>query len=243
MAENTYYTLLTSLPHIDSLFGSNITPISRIQLDRRLSMLSPEDREILVKIEYLVHWDHFGDDIKEDYLINMNDRLITQLDSSDLKELVNWRLDINTIIAALRRKVRGQQAPSNAKWSYGSRYAYIRRNWSNPNLGLSHAFPWIPVAVECLNKKDYLALEKTIMEAVWHKLNQLNARHLFDFEDVVIYLLRWNLVASWTTYNGDEALIRFNDLNQLALGEFAIQFSGTPNHIISNKINHVDSAS
>ena len=50
MAENTYYTLLTSLPHIDSLFNSKITPISRLQLDRRLSMLPPAEREMLVKV-------------------------------------------------------------------------------------------------------------------------------------------------------------------------------------------------
>ena len=53
MAENAYYTLLTSLPHIDSLFNSKITPISRIQLDRRLSMLSTADRDTLVKANIL----------------------------------------------------------------------------------------------------------------------------------------------------------------------------------------------
>ena len=41
MAENAYYTLLTSLPHIDSLFDSKITPISRIcSWTADLSMLS-----------------------------------------------------------------------------------------------------------------------------------------------------------------------------------------------------------
>lgn len=226
MAENAYYTLLTSLPHIDSLFNSKITPISRIQLDRRLSMLSTADRDTLVKVEHLVHWSHLGDEIKEDYLINLAERLLQQLDSPDLKELVNWRLDMRTIAAALRRKARGIQAPTSAKWSYGSRYAYIRRNWNHPNLGLQNAFPWIPVAVECLAKKEYLTLEKTVMEAVWNKLNELGARHRFDFEAVVIYLLRWNLVARWTAYNGDEAVVRFNELTRQALGDFARQLPG-----------------
>ncbi|WP_299726161.1 DUF2764 family protein [uncultured Endozoicomonas sp.] len=229
MADNAYYTLLTSLPHIDSLFNSKITPISRIQLDRRLSMLSTADQETLVKVEQLVHWSHLGDDVKEEYLINLAERLLQQLDSTDLKELVNWRLDMRTIAAALRRKAQGIQAPTSARWSYGSRYAYIRRNWNHPTLGLQNAFPWIPTAVECLNKKDYLTLEKTVMEAVWNKLNELSARHRFDFEAVVIYLLRWNLVARWTSYNGDEAVVRFNDLTQQALGTFAHQLPGSPN--------------
>lgn len=225
MAENTYYTLLTSLPHIDSLFNSKITPISRLQLDRRLSMLPPAEREMLVKVEQLVHWSHL-DDVKEEYLINLSERLLQEITSPDLKELVVWRLDMRTIAAALRRKARGLQAPTTARWSYGSRYAYIRRNWANPTLGLQNAFPWIPTAVECLNKKDYFTLEKTLMEAVWNKLNALSTRHSFDFEAVVIYLLRWNLVARWTAYNGDQAIVRFNELTMHALGDFANQLPG-----------------
>ena len=221
MAENAYYTLLTSLPHIDSLFDSKITPISRIQLDRRLAMLPTADRETLVKVEQLIHWSHLGEDVKEEALINMAPRLTQELDSTDLKDLVNWRLDMRTIVAALRRKAKGGQAPTNARWSYGSRYAYIRRNWSNPTLGLQHAFPWIPSAIECLSRQDYLKLEKTLLEAVWHKLNELDNKHRFDFEAVVVYVLRWNLVARWTAYNGDEAIVRFKDLTEMALGEFA----------------------
>ena len=223
MAENACYTLLTSLPHIDSLFNSKITPISRIQLDRRLSMLSVADRDTLVKVEQLVHWSHLGEEVKESYLINLAERLLQQLASPDLKELVTWRLDVRTIVAALRRKAAGMPAPTTPRWSYGSRYAYIRRNWNLPNLGLQNAFPWIPLVVECLAKKDYLTLEKTVMEAVWNKLNELGVRHSFDFEAVVIYLLRWNLVARWTAYNGDEAVVRFNELTRQALGDFAHQ--------------------
>ena len=227
MADTAYYTLLTSLPHIDSLFNSKITPISRIQLDRRLAMLSTADQETLVKVEQLVHWSHLSDEVKEDYLIHLSERLLQQLGSPDLIELVNWRLDMRTIAAALRRKANGIQAPVSAKWSYGSRYAYIRRNWNHPTLGLQHAFPWISVAVECLTKKDYLTLEKTVMEAVWNKLNELSARHRFDFEAVVIYLLRWNLVARWTSYDGEDAMVRFDELTQQALGKFAHQLPGS----------------
>lgn len=228
MADNAYYTLLTSLPHIDSLFNSKTTPISRIQLDRRLAMLSTEDRETLVKVEQLTHWSHLGEEIKEAYLINLAERMLQELDSSDLKELVNWRLDMRTIMAALRRKANGIPAPTFAKWSYGGRYAYIRRNWNHPTLCLQNAFPWITVVIECLGKKDYFTLEKTVMEAVWNKLNEFGSRHRFDFEAVVIYLLRWNLVARWTSYNGEQAVVRFNELTQQALGEFAQQLSGSP---------------
>ena len=227
MAENAYYTLLTSLPHIDSLFDSKITPISRLQLDRRLSMLSQEDRDTLIKVEQLMHWSHLGEDVDEAALIRLAARLHSELTSETLKELVNWRLDMRTVVAALRRKMRGTQAPSDPQWSYGSRYAYIRRNWSNPTLGLQHAFPWIPKVIECLGKQEYLELEKILLEAVWFKLDDLGRKHSFDFEAVIIYLLRWNLVARWTAYGGEQALERFSELTDQALGEFVNLLPGS----------------
>ncbi|MGI9276359.1 MAG: DUF2764 family protein [Endozoicomonas sp.] len=227
MAEPAYYTLLTSLPHIDSLFDSKITPISRLQLDRRLSMLSRDDRDTLIKVEQLMHWSHLGEDVDEASLIRLAARLHSELTSETLKELVNWRLDMRTVVAALRRKMRGAQAPSDPQWSYGTRYAYIRRNWSSPTLGLQHAFPWIPLAIECLNKQDYLTLEKTLLEAVWRRLDEMGRRHSFDFEAVIVYLLRWNLVARWTAYNGEQAMERFRELTDQALGEFVKQLPGS----------------
>lgn len=223
MAENAYYTLLTSLPHIDSLFDSKITPISRLQLDRRLSMLSTDDRNTLIKVEQLMHWSHLGEEVDEAALIQLAARLHSDLTSQTLKELVNWRLDMRTAMAALRRKMQGKQAPSDPQWSYGTRYAYIRRNWSNPTLGLQHAFPWIPQAIDCLSKQDYLTLEKILLNAVWHKLDEVGRKHSFDFEAVIIYLLRWNLVARWTAYNGEQALERFRELTDLALGDYINQ--------------------
>ncbi|WP_330926936.1 DUF2764 family protein [Candidatus Sororendozoicomonas aggregata] len=221
MVENSYYTLLTSLPHIDSLFQSKITPISRIQLDRRLSMLGRNDRDMLVKVEQLMHWSHLGDDVEEAALIKMAPRLLAELDSAAMRELVNWRLDMRTVVAALRRKMRDAPAPAIPHWSYGTRYAYIRRNWNSPTLALQNTFPWIVDAVECLDKKAYKQLEKILLGAVWHKLDEIGVNHRFDFEAVMIYVLRWNLVARWTSYDGEQAIGRFNDLTERALGEFA----------------------
>ena len=223
MAENAYYTLLTSLPHIDSLFSSKITPISRFQLDKRLSMLSTADQHRLVTIENLLHWDHLGDDVDEAALIRQAERTRATLGSQALKDLVDWRLDMRTIIAALRKKHTGQQAPAAGKWSYGTRYEYIRNHWNSPTLGLGGAFPWIPKVNECLRTGECVALEKVLLQAVWEHLNHMAMKHRHDFEAVVIYVLRWNLVARWTAYDTDKARIRFRDLIENSLGDFKDQ--------------------
>ncbi|MDD7805261.1 MAG: DUF2764 family protein [Endozoicomonas sp. (ex Botrylloides leachii)] len=226
MAENAYYTLLTSLPHIDSLFDSKVTPLSRLQLDRRLSMLSREDMETLVKVEQIMQWSHLDHDVKEEALIKLASQLVNGFNSPCLRELINWRLDMRSVVAALRRITRGEQAPSISRWSYGTRYAYIRRNWSSPTLGLQSTFPWITDAVACFEKKEHYKLEKILLGTIWSKLNELGANHRFDFEAVIIYVLRWSLVARWTTYEGKRAVTRFRELTELALGEFSAQLPG-----------------
>ncbi len=229
MAENAYYTLLTSLPHIDSLFNSRMTPISRFQLDKRLSMLGTEDQRKLVVIENLLHWDHLGDDVDEKALILQADRIRSSLNNPALVELINWRQDMRTIVAALRRKHAGQSAPSEAKWSYGTRYQYIRSHWSSSTLGLGSAFPWIPKVSECLRNGECVALEKILLQATWDHLSHMSMKHTSDFAAVVIYVLRWNLVARWTAYDTERARIRFRDLVEKSLGAFKDQLPASHN--------------
>ncbi|CAM3677101.1 DUF2764 family protein [Parendozoicomonas haliclonae] len=229
MAESAYYTLLTSLPHIDSLFSSKMTPISRFQLDKRLSMLGTEDQQKLVAIENLLHWDHMGDEVDEKALILQADRLKASLGNQHLIDLINWRLDIRTVTAALRRKHAGQQAPSEAKWSYGTRYEYIRTHWTSPTLGLSGAFPWIPKVNECLRTGECVALEKVLLQAAWNHLTHMSMKHRNDFVAVVIYVMRWNLVARWTAYDTEQARVRFRDLVERSLGAFKDQLPAS-NH-------------
>lgn len=223
MAENACYTVLTSLTHIDSLFSNRIAPISRFQLDRRLSMLDVADQECLAMIEQLLHWDHLTEAVDESVLIRLAEKARSQLDSQTLRELVDWRLDMRTIMAALRRKHMGKAAPTTSRWSYGTRYGYIRNHWHLPTLGLGKTFPWISKVAECLRTGNCVELEKTLLQAVWDQLDRLAARHWFDFEAVVIYVLRWNLVARWTSYNTDKAQLRFRKLSNESLGKFRDQ--------------------
>lgn len=218
MAENACYTLMVSLQHIDSLFSSQATPMSRFQLDRRLSMLETKDQERLVLIENLLHWDHLADDVNESALIRLAEKTREQLDSQTLCELVDWFLDMRTIVAALRRKRQGEAAPTTTRWSYGIHCEYIRNHWNSPSLGLGHAFPWISSVVECLITDNYIELEKKLLQAVWDQLNRLATRHQFDFEAVVIYVLRWNLVAGWTRCDTDKVVVRFRKLVDKGLG-------------------------
>jgi len=220
MAENPYYTLLTSLPHINSLFENRITPLSRYQLDKRLSMLSQREQKLLTQIESLLFWEYLGDDVDEEEVIRLASQTVSTIRSRSLRNLVNHGLDRKTIVAALRRKHLGESAPNSVRWSYGTRYEYIRRHWNSPVLGLSGAFPRIQAVVEAMEKNDPLEVEKIVLQAMWDDLDSMSAKHTFDFEAVVIYVMRWNLVQRWVSYDKERASQRFNELVEKGMGEF-----------------------
>ncbi|WP_413111309.1 DUF2764 family protein [Thaumasiovibrio sp. DFM-14] len=221
MSEKAYHGLLTSLPHIDSLFDSKITPISRYQLERRLSGLTFDERKYLGTIEQLMHWDQAKDDADDAELIKFATRTRDSVDSQVLRDLIDWRLDMRTVVAALRRKKAGEKAPSAPRWSFGTRYEFIRRNWNVPYFNLQFTFPWLPDVARYMENDQSLELEKELLNAVWEQLDRISTKERFSFEAVVIYLLRWNLVSRWTTYNSEIAIERFDQLVENALGSFA----------------------
>jgi hypothetical protein len=56
VAGTRYYTLVASLPRLRHFESAEWLPLSRRQLDERLSMLTPEDAHQLRLAERLVEW-------------------------------------------------------------------------------------------------------------------------------------------------------------------------------------------
>ena len=70
-----------------------------------------------------------------------------------------------------------------------------------------------------MEEGNFLGLEHQLVDVVWSDLERIGQGHHFDFEAVVLYVLRWDLVARWTTYNEDSAKKRFAELVDAGLAE------------------------
>ncbi|NBC12958.1 MAG: hypothetical protein GVY09_06350, partial [Gammaproteobacteria bacterium] len=82
---------------------------------------------------------------------------------------------------------------------------------------LERVYPWLAEAKRLMDDGDPLGLERLLLGAVWTHLERIGAGHEFDFEAVVVYATRWDLVARWTRYDADAALARFDALLETAL--------------------------
>jgi hypothetical protein len=214
MSESTRYVMLMcSLPHHGPLFGAVRPPLSRIRLNEYLTQLEPGDRADYDTVASLLDWSRHTRN-RDDAQILRDARLLVPTLTSDFsREAVQWRLEMRSAIAALRRRQHGESsAPAGRDWGYGRWLPTMARHWGDPDLGLGNVFPWIVEARRLLAEGAAVELERLLLSAVWQDLGRRSEGHEFDFEAVLLYGMRWEVIARWTRYQPEAATTRFEYL-------------------------------
>lgn len=208
-----YVMLMASLPAIGPLLSDKAPPINRTRLFERLDMLAPEDRAELDSLISIVSWAALDPAEDDAAFLERAERIINSVRGEDLRRAARDRLEIRTLIAALRRRHAGEDAPAGSlRWGYGRFVEVIRANWGAPDFGVGRAFPWVLAAKDRLEAGDIVGLERIVLEAAWNSGTRSELGHAFDYEAVVFYVLRWSLNERWSRYDPDAAGTRFSGL-------------------------------
>jgi len=214
MADLEYVQLMASLPALGPVLGAKSVPISALKLSKRLrDMLKPEHKAQIDAAEGVLDWHEIPLRMSDDeFLVRAGD-VVARLKNPTLRRLVEEVLEARTLIAALRRRESGQDAPpANAPWGYGRQLKRIRNNWRDPSFGLSHAYTWLLPFKEKLASGDTAGSERLVLEVAWRQADRLVGFHTFDFEAVALYVVRWHLLDRWTRYDAEGAAVRFGKL-------------------------------
>lgn len=217
--------LISSLPYHGPLFGAHQTPLSRLRLNGRLRILDEDDARALQELSSVLHWVHQSMNVSDAELIRRAERFETAWGEGFLSDLLCFRMELRTIYTALRRRRRGETAaPPGQPWGYGRWVRHIERYWNEPGFRLQRVYPWVGEAERLIEARDSLGLERLLLGIVWDYLTRASEGHEFDFEAVVIYVLRWDLIARWSSYDGGRAVSRFDHLVDLGLGRYGHLF-------------------
>lgn len=220
--EDAYTMLVSSLPYHGPLFGAKQPPLSRIKLDQRLRMLTPEDRATLETIENALQWDRLPLERSDEEFVARARQAIVGLDDGALVEVMRQRLELRTLVAALRRRARGDGPPAGRiAWGYGRWLGAIARNWGETTFGIGRAFPWAAEADRLLRAGDAVGLERLLLDVQWRYLGRAAAEHPFNLVAVVVYVLKWNVIDRWTHYDAEAASRRFAQLIEQGLAPAA----------------------
>lgn len=213
-----YVTLMASLPAI-GLLSEKEPPINRARLMERLKQLSPEDMAEMEMIRSILSWDQIDIGSDDAAFVTRLNQVVASIRSDDLRAALEERMEIRTLIAALRRRHAGEDAPApGTVWGFGRHVERIRANWSLPDFGLLRVYPWVLTARERLERGDGAGLERLVLETAWTAVARREQGHEFDFEAVAFYLTRWALAERWAKYDADAASVRFAELLDAALG-------------------------
>jgi len=215
-----YLTLMASMPPLRAPFVARQLPVSRLRLDARLGLLEDDDARLLRRIEAVMEWERIDIGSDDADIVADLGALMAALHSESLRTVVRDRFELRTVLAAMRRCRRNEPAPSTeAPWGYGRFTEQIRRNWNRPHFGLRRSMHWVGEVRELYDAGNTLELERAITRIEWESLTREGHEHEFDFEAVVLYVLRYNLVARWLGYSVPEARTRFDTLVTAGLGE------------------------
>ncbi|MGA8164515.1 MAG: DUF2764 family protein [Waddliaceae bacterium] len=214
MKSRKYYTLIASLPYLPRFDKAERLPISRERLHQRLTMLDPEDKKLVENAAEFIAWWRQPQGRTNAELVTIYHQGVHQVfESPLLKKLFEFPVNQRTILVALRRRVLGlPRSVPGQPWGAGNLVRPIELHWDHPTFKLGAIFPWIPQAQVYLKEGESLQLEYMLMNQQWEKLDRLLFANYFGFEVVIAYLLRWNLVQQWLSYNREEAKIRLQKL-------------------------------
>jgi hypothetical protein len=154
MAGLEYVQLVASLPALGPILAAKTAPINRVRLQARLQdMLRPEHRAEIEAAASILAWPRQPLLETDADFVSKARTVIPTLKSETVRRLVHDRLELRTVIAALRRRHAGQDAPSAGEvWGYGRYIDRIRANWRDPGFGLGQSLKWVLPAKDKLDK-------------------------------------------------------------------------------------------
>ena len=221
MNSNYQYTMLIcSLPAFAPLLKAQQTPLSRIQLNQRLKILAPQDCDDIEYLGALLDWFHQPLKRTDSEFLSIVKISLPKIANPFIREQIEWRLSLRTLVAALRYKQLKQSPPVGEQWGFSRWLPIVEKHWHEPTFGLEKMLPWLGQVNRLLTQDKAAELEKFILELVWKQIDQAALGHEFDLEAVAIYRMRWDLVARWTCYAKQPALERFNSLVSRAMTDF-----------------------
>ncbi len=213
----SYFTLIASLPPLPPHFDVTRPPITRLQLDERLKMLTEEDAQTVAQLNDFLAWDHQPLEQSDTEVIDRFHRLKREVHHPVIWRIVENRLNMRTIISALRRRRAGEDPPRGV----GDMVDPIRRHWRDPYFRLENRFAWIEPFAEHWQAGKALEAERVLFEFMWELRYRMAAQFTFSFEAVLLYLARWTIIDRWTSRDAEVGKARFDQMIEETLGDYA----------------------
>lgn len=218
LRSNRYYMLVASLPHLPTRLVRRRLPISLEHLQDRLRMLEPEDTREIEHMMEVLRWSRQFAEPTDEAVVRRYDELMRAITNPLVSEVLIVLMDIRMITTAVRHRRLGLGPPAVG---IGRWFDQIRRKFHQPDFGLGRVFPRLAQIALRIEQGDVLSVYQTLLDATWSYLTRRADDFDFSFEAVVLYVVRWNLLAQFQQMQAERGRPIFEALVVEALGEYA----------------------
>ncbi|KGK42656.1 hypothetical protein LH51_05550 [Nitrincola sp. A-D6] len=219
-----YYTLVVALPWLqEQMEKCTQLPLSRIALEKRLTLLSDADRQLLNLAEQLYHLPSKGDSTLPDRDRVMQwQRQLDSFPSEALRASIGLRLEMQTLLAAFRYRRRPETSVEHFQ-GFGRWTPWIRRHWQEPFFGLETQVDYLEELGLLFEQGRTGDLQTRMDDYLWQNLLATERSHHFTLETVICFVLRWGLAEKRLSGDADAALTAFEGLSDELMHSSGIQ--------------------
>lgn len=216
---NTYYSLMTSLPRYAISYKTSERHLSRIQLEKRFRLLEENTKRYLDEVEWLLWQSWFMPGLTLNELQSRSARILSE--SPELiKELLFSFLNLRTVLTAFSvRQAEPESKAGSIALLRGTMREQILKNWQKEDFGLGNLYPKMKAILQFAQVNQASLAEESILNLLWQLLDKFENGHYFDLMAVIIYLLRWNIVDYWSSFDVNQALAKINEMIKTLLKE------------------------
>ena len=208
-----YYTVVASLPFLPYFAHAERLPLTRLRLEQRLRMLEAHETRQIYQAEKLAGWRLSAEKLSSRNFLPNVTKVLQSIEQPVLRDYVEYRLEIQTILAALRIRHAQPDFSQNPEiWGNGRWVNHIEAHWDVPDFRLGSIYPWVLEASKLIAAAKIVELERLLMDTVWRRLCQLADDNPFGFEAITAFVFKWDILQSWLIHDAAAAKQRFQKL-------------------------------
>lgn len=188
------YTLYASLPALPDPDHAGTLPISRVQLDKRLEMLAPDELALTRSFEMVLHLFFAPCRLKKEPIASAWQETF---DASRRYPALHRRVVMLRIAARVLGALRARNGeavtipPGLGDVAFDYR---LRHRSDAPLFGLARTHPWLLSLEAALQTQHPVSLQHALDTLFFQEARDLMAAAPFTFEAVAGYLMGWQIL-------------------------------------------------